>query len=140
MVQQIKDTETSLVQNNDAQVSETKQRTEENVAYQADVKNLVNAEDLLTKAVAVLEEYYDGLAQKIAGGKSAAMVQEDPKAPETWDTYDGQSAKGGDAVSMLKYILSETQKEQQEAHSDEEKAQASYEDSMADAKKEQAEL
>lgn len=138
--QQITKTEASLVQNHDAQVSQTKTRTEENVAYQADVKNLVNAEDLLTKAVAVLEEYYDGLAQKIAGGKSAAMVQEDPKAPETWDTYDGQSAKGGDAVSMLKYILSETQKEEQEAHSDEEKAQASYEDSMADAKKEQAEL
>merc|ERR1719174_1582613 len=39
---------------------------------------------------------------------------------------------------MLKYILSETQKEETKAHADEEKGQASYEDSMTDLKKEQS--
>merc|ERR1719316_767188 len=68
------------------------------------------------------------------------MMQEDPKPPSTWDTYEGQSAKGGDAVTMLKFILSETKKEETTAHTDEEKAQASYEDSMTDLKKEQAKL
>merc|ERR1719235_2173345 len=68
------------------------------------------------------------------------MMQEDPKPPTTWYTYEGQSAKGGDAVTMLKFILSETKKEETTAHTDEEKAQASYEDSMTDLKKEQAKL
>merc|ERR1719399_2506284 len=39
---------------------------------------------------------------------------------------------------MLKYILSETKKEEMQAHADEEKAQADYEDAMTDLKKEQA--
>jgi len=138
--QQLKDAETSLIQNNDAQVSETKQRTEENVAYQADIKNLVDAEDLLSKAIAVLSKYYEELQKRFDEGNSAAMVQEDPKPPETWDTYKGQSSKGGDAISMLKYILSESKKEETAAHADEEKAQADYEDGMAELKKEQAKL
>merc|ERR1719389_724874 len=69
------------------------------------------------------------------------MVQEDPKPPETWDAKgDMRAGAGGDAVTMLKFILSETKKEETEAHTDEEKAQASYEDSMTDLKKEQAKL
>lgn len=138
--QQLADTEKSLLQNDDSQKTETKQRTEENVAYQADVRNLVDAEDLLTKAVAVLKKYYAELAKKIADEKAAAMVQEDPTPPKTWDTFEGQSSKGGDAVTMLEFILKETQKEEATAHADEEKAQASYEDSMTDLKKEQAKL
>jgi len=138
--QQISETEASLIQNNDGQVSQTKQRTEENVAYQADVKNLVDAEDLLDKAIVVLSEYYDGLAKRLAD-EGAAMVQEDPKPPETWDAKgDMRAGAGGDAVTMLKFILSETKKEETEAHTDEEKAQADYEDSMTDLKKEQARL
>merc|ERR1719393_315822 len=53
---QISETEASLIQNKESQVSETKSRTEENVAYQADVKNLVDAEDILDKAIAVLSK------------------------------------------------------------------------------------
>jgi len=139
---QISDTEASLIQNNDAQGSETKQRTEENVAYQSDVKNLVDAEDLLDKAIVVLSRYYDELQKKFDADNAAALVQkkEDPKPPESWDQYKGQSSKGGDAIGMLKFILSETKKEESTAHADEEKAQASYEDSMADLKKEQSKL
>jgi len=138
--EQIKNSETSLIQNNDAQVSETKQRTEENVGYQADVRNLVDAEELLDKAIVVLDRYYTQLEKNIAAANAAAMVQEDPTPPKTWDTFSGQSSKGGDAISMLKFIRDETKKEENTAHSDEEKAQASYEDSMTDLKKEQAEL
>jgi hypothetical protein len=70
---QITETETSLVQNDASQKSETKQRTEENVAYQADVRNLVDAEDLLKKAITILRKYYDELAKKIADAKAAAI-------------------------------------------------------------------
>lgn len=135
---QIKESETNLIQNNAAQGSETTQRTENNVAYQADIRNLVDADDLLTKAISVLSRYYQELEKKIQ--QDNALVQEDPDPPATWDTFKGQSTKGKDAVSMLEFILGETKKEEFTAHTEEEKAQASYEDSMAELKKEQAGL
>merc|ERR1719409_34565 len=109
---QIEDTETSLVQNHEAQVKETKERTEDNLAYQADVKNLVSAQGILHKALKVLKAYYDDLAKKLEAGE--ALVQEDPPPPEAWKgdgAYEGQSDKGGDVVKMLEFILSETVKE-----------------------------
>lgn len=131
--------EESLVENKESQKTETTDRTEANVAYQADIKNLVSAESILSKAIKVLKAYYDDLETKLANGE--ALMQEDPKAPEAWKgdgQYGGQSKKGGDVIEMLNFILSETQNEQMEAHKDEEKAQADYEDSMAQLKKEEA--
>jgi hypothetical protein len=136
--QQIKDTEESLIQNTAAQKSETKQRTEENVAYQADVRNLVEAEDLLDKAITILSKYYADLAKRMAESNALLQKKEEPAPPETWSTYSGQSSHGNDAVSMLKFILSETKKEESTAHATEEAAQASYEDSMTELKKQEA--
>jgi hypothetical protein len=136
--QQIKDSEDSLIQNTAAQKSETKQRTEENVAYQADVRNLVDAEDLLDKAITILSKYYADLAKRMAESNALLQKKEEPAPPETWSTYSGQSTHGNDAVSMLKFILSETKKEETTAHSTEEAAQASYEDSMTELKKQEA--
>jgi hypothetical protein len=136
---QIEETELSLVQNKESQTKETAERTEDNVAYQKDVKNLVSAESLLKKATKVLKVYYDDLAAKLEAGK--ALVQEDPAPPEGWKgdgAYSGQSSKGKDVISMLEFILSETVKEEMDAHKTEETAQADYEDSMAALKKEQA--
>merc|ERR1719235_2020028 len=66
-------------------------------------------------------------------------MREDPKPPETFDDeYEGQSEKGGDVIEMLSFILKETQQEETDAHSDEEKAQAKFEDSMQSLKDEQA--
>jgi chromosome segregation ATPase len=137
---QIEDTEVALVENTAAQNSETKERTEDNLAYQQDVKNLVAAASILKKALKVLEAYYDDLAKKLDAGE--ALVQEDPTPPEAWKgdgAYAGQSSAGGDIIKMLTFIESETVKEEMAAHADEEKAQADYEDSMAQLKKEQAE-
>jgi len=50
----------------------------------------------------------------------------------------GQSSKGGDVVTMLNFILDEAVKEETQAHSDEEKGQADYEDSMTKLKKSEA--
>lgn len=136
---QIADTEESLVQNKESQTTETADRTEENLAYQKDIKNLVAAESILEKAIKVLKKYYDDLEQKLANGE--ALVQEDPTPPEAWKgdgAYAGQSSKGGDVISMLEFILSETHKEENDAHKSEEDAQASYEDSMTQLKKEEA--
>jgi predicted enzyme involved in methoxymalonyl-ACP biosynthesis len=54
---------------------------------------------------------------------------------DTWDgSYTGQKSDGGNAVTMLQFILSETIKEEKLAHTTEEKAQATYEDAMAASK------
>jgi len=129
---QIEATEKSLMENNEAQKTETLDRQESNTAYQKDVKNLVAAEELLTNAIEVLKAYYDKFDK--------SFVQEDPAPPQTWGKeYKGQSEGGNSAISMLEFILSESHKEENEAHSGEEKSQADYEDSMTALKKEQAE-
>jgi len=126
---QIAKTQTSLEENHESQVTETADRKEANAAYQADVKNLVAAEQLVDNAINVLKAYYD---------QFDSLLQEDPAPPKTWkkDSYSGQGAeKKGGAIGMLEFILEETQKEESEAHKDEETAQASYEDSMTELKK-----
>jgi chromosome segregation ATPase len=135
---QIEETETTLVENTKSQKTETADRTEDNIAYQADIKNLVEAQSILKKGTKVLKTYYDDLAKKLEAGE--ALMQEDPDAPETWkdNSYGGQSDQGNKVIEMLEFILDETNKEEMKAHSDEEKAQADYEDSMTSLKREEA--
>merc|ERR1719454_2836080 len=80
---QIADTEKSLEENHNSQVTETADRQEANKAYQADVKNLVAAEGLLDNAIKVLKKYYDQFEFL------QMKKKEDPAAPETWDEYEG---------------------------------------------------
>jgi len=136
----IEETETSLVQNTESQKTETGERTEANVAYQADIKNSVDAQSILTKGIKVLKAYYNDLEKKLAAGE-ALLQKEDPAAPEAWKgdgAYAGQSKQGGDVIDMLEFILSEASKEEMDAHASEEKSQADYEDSMTVLKKEEA--
>jgi hypothetical protein len=138
----IKNTEDNLASNRDSQQEQTEMRTKDNLAYQQDIATLVEAEDLLTKAVSVLKKYYQE-ALKDAG---SAMLQrragskEDPAPPETWGAYKGQSESGSSAISMVEFILEETKKEEQAAHSAEDEAQQSYEASMQQLKTSEAEL
>ena len=137
---QIQDTEAKLESNHESQVSQTKARTEENLAYQQDIANLVEAEDLLTRAVRVLNKYYASLEKHYAQ-EDALLQREEPAPPSTWEgNFAGQKSKGGDAISMIEFILQETQKEESVAHSDEQEGQKAYEDSMTALKTEQAEL
>lgn len=135
---QIPEKEAALVQNAESQKEETEDRKKENAAYKADVLNLVEAEDLLDKAIKVLKKYYETLA---ARKKSLMQQQEDPTPPETFsESYKGQSSSGNEAISMLEFILSETKKEHQTADDDEAKALKEYEESMAELKKQEAEM
>merc|ERR1719231_1029603 len=136
---QIKEAEESLESCVNSQKTETKERTEANLLYQADIKNLVAAEDILAKAIKALRKYYDKLEERMSGYEFL-QLREDPAEPESWGNYEGQSSKGGDAIQMLEFILDETKKEETEAHSDEENSQHNYEDSMADLKQEEADL
>merc|ERR1719453_903330 len=98
----------------------------------------------MTKALTVLKKFYDYLKKKEAAG---ALIQihdhnqventEEPAPPDEEFSSTGASA-GGDAVSMLEFIIDETKKEETEAHSDEEEAQKTFEDTMNDLKTQEA--
>merc|ERR1719204_1120878 len=131
--------EQSLVENEESQKTQTADRTEENLVYQKNIANLVEAESLLTKAVKVLQAYYS----KILADGSFLETREDPAPPETWAEggYKGQSAKGGtDAIEMIEHILKATKEEETAAHTDEMKAQHDYEDAMEGLKTEEKNL
>jgi len=136
--------EESLRLNRESQTDETKARREENVAYQQDVENLVEAARLLEKAIEVLKRYYSRILAGPPGGAALLAVsgRRQPAPPATWQgPYKGQSEHGGtDAVSMLEFILGNTKSEEQAAHQAEEQAQHSFEDGMQQLKDEEARL
>jgi len=128
----IEQEETKIMFITKAQKEETASRTDENIAYQTDVRNLVKAQSILAKATKVLKAYYDDLEEKLSGGLNA-FVQEDPKPPSAWkgdETYAGQSEQGGDILEMLSFIYNQTVKEEHQAHKDEDKAQSEFEKDM----------
>jgi len=143
--------ETELQNNQKSQRSMTTVRTEENVAYQKDIKNAVDAELILTKAVKVLSRFYEDLESKIKSGEAGLLQKAHTASAKpawqsgdsTWKgqgtlTYDGQKDSGGDAITLLKFILKETQDEQKSLHTGEEEGQATYEDAMRGLKAKEA--
>jgi len=138
---QIHQSENSLEQNTVSQGEQTKQRLAENLNYQKDVKNLVQTQAVLTKGIKVLANYYDNLEKRIEAGLLQKGSKGVKAAPEAWKgegKYEGQSKQGGDAVTMLEFIRSETQKEEYKAHTEEKEGQHDFEDSMTKLKKEEA--
>merc|ERR1719401_1339678 len=109
LIVEIATDEDLLQKNYNNQVSETKDRKEENLAYQKDISNLVEAETLVDRAIMVLKKYYSKISAEI----KAELIQmhkgkkDEPAPPSTWDDkYTGQSEAGGtDAISMLEFIL-----------------------------------
>jgi len=136
---QIADEEQALEENIQAQKDETKERTKENLAYKQDVATLEGAQDILTKAINVLEKYYTMQAKKLA--EDTSLLQSHQTPPSTWDKgYKGQSSKGNEVLDMLNFIKDETAKEEKEAHKQEEDSQSAFDASMADLKSEEADL
>merc|ERR1719265_1187883 len=72
---------------------------------------------------------------------SVGLIQrrEDPAPPESFSSESAdQSEKGGDVVSQLQFILSETRAEETQAHTDEESAQHNFEDEITTLKSQEA--
>lgn len=137
--------ETSLEENVGEQKEETEDRTEANLAYQANIADLVGTEKLLASAIKVLNAYYDSREKfdKEEAEEVKKLPGEDEARPETWEDekgYKGQSEKGGAVIEMLEFILEDAEKEEKEAHEDEMKAQHKFEDSMTELKEEQTKL
>merc|ERR1719159_2123346 len=75
---QLADDQTKLAENRKAQADEIEDRGLENVAYQANVRNLVAAEEILGKATKVLKKFYDWLHKK--------------QGPHHYDKKDGKDS------------------------------------------------
>jgi len=136
LLEQIKTAEDVLRDCVADQKQETSERTAENLEYQKEVENLVQAQDLISRAINVLKKYYDKLAEEQASSllqaeKAASNGREEPAPPKTWkDTYTGQGEHGNSAIEMLDFLLTNTQKEETVAHDTELSAQQAFEDEM----------
>merc|ERR1719213_1023329 len=78
---QIADEETTLAENKKAQADEIEDRGFENAAYQKNVRNLVAAQELVSKATKVLKKFYDWLHAK--------------QGPHHYDKHDGKDSGSG---------------------------------------------
>lgn len=140
---QIETTELGLQDNYNSQVTQTSQRQEANQAYQADIANLVEAEDLLTAAINVLEKYYSTIGPDVEMEAPKVLSGETEAVPTTFHEekgYKGQSGAGKEVITELTFILTNTKKEEAFAHTTEHDSQHAYEDSMEQLKTEEAEL
>jgi len=122
-----------LTKNIESQKEETTERTEDNLAYQKDVKNLVAAQEIIKEGLKVMKAYYKKMEENVdAGMGNNEITAESAKlaAPDTPGDYEGQSAGGNKAIDMLEFILKETVKEEMDAHDTEKTSQHAFEDSM----------
>jgi len=141
----IETTETQLQENAGSQKEETKERTEDNLVYQANIADLTEARELLSAAIKVLTKYYDSLDKydKEEAEEVKVLPGEDEARPETWESekgYQGQSGASTKVIEILTFLLEDTEKEEKKAHEDEMSAQHAFEDSMTKLKKEEREL
>jgi len=128
--------EEALEQNAASMKEETSMRKLENADYQVLANNCAEARVLLEKAIAMLEKYYaevsEGFLQK---------RKEDPAPPATWESGKlGTETEGNAVITQLKFILTQTETEEQTAHQTEADAQAAYETSMGELKQTETDL
>jgi chromosome segregation ATPase len=139
----ISDMEDGLRENTESMTQQTADRKSDNLAYQQNIADLVEAEDLLQKAIVVLKAYY-AEAMQTEGTGFIQIQKQGPTPPKTWDTYEGQSneASGGrtTAIGMLEFILANTKKEEKVAHEFENTNQQDYETSMQEHKDAEAKM
>lgn len=134
---QIANTESDLRDYHDIQVGETTTRKNDNLLYQENIKNLVEAEALISRAIVVLRQYYSKIDSEISAQFLQGQRQE--QAPATWtDDYKGQSAGGHDVIQQLEFILDNTKTTESTAHTDELNSQHSFEDIMTLVKEAEA--
>lgn len=65
-----------LAENKKAQADEVEDRGLENVAYQSNIKNLVNSQKLLEKSTKILKEFYDSKKQALIAQKKGKVSKQ----------------------------------------------------------------
>jgi len=141
LLKQISTSEEDLSLNLEDQASQTEERKQENMEYQKNAADLDKASELLQSAIKVLKKYYESIADQ-PSFVQVWVAKDAPAPPSTWDDkYEGQRNEGGSSViSMLEFILDNTNKEEKLAHDTELMAQHDFEDSMEKLKDSEASL
>jgi len=140
LIKMIADDEAKLEQNAQAQKDETEARRLENEDYQKNVANCDEAEVILGKAIKAMNAYYKEKDAEIKEELGGSLLQrrQEPAPPSTWEgDFSGQSEGGNLVIGMLEFILTETEKEEEAAHTTESEAVAAYETSMTALKTEE---
>lgn len=127
---QIADSEETLQTARQDSAKKTEIRQEENLVYQKDIANLVDADALLQRAIVVLRQYYSKIDKQISS--SLLQRRAEPEFQSVFsDKYTGQSESGKSVIDQLEFILKGSQDEEKQAHQDELSAQHTFEDDMA---------
>jgi len=134
LIAQIKSTEEDITENQATTASETKTRNEEHAVYLEETASCKTAEDILKRAIHVLQRYYDAQAKHLE--ESFLQVSEDPAPPDADFNAEGQSDKGNEVLDMLNFIKDETKKERELIQTDEDDAQSDDDSSMETLKEE----
>jgi len=107
--------------------------------------NGFNTDGWLKSTIVADDKLYDSTADVYVKvfdeSNSVGLLQrrEDPAPPQSFSSESAdQSSKGGDVVSQLQFILSESRAEEAQAHTDEESAQHSFEDEITTLKSQEA--
>lgn len=120
-----------VADNDQAVASQTSIRQEEKSKNEATIKDSQEAQTAVSRALTVLQEFYE------KAGEATAFVQrkrakQDP--PETFDEpYTGQGAEGGGVLGMLEVVQSDFARLESETSANEATAQADYERFMTDS-------
>jgi len=123
--------ESELIENAESLANQTAQRTKEKAENNVTIEDAKAAQEAVSQAIVVLQDFYSGAK------KSTALVQKAAtKAPPVFDQpYQGQSGDGG-IVSMLEVIQSDYSRLETTTTAQEESAEKEF----ADMKSEMAVL
>jgi len=134
---QIAETESTLKSNKESQADATTTFEATTLAYKKDVKNLEEAESILTEALTVLKAYYAKLDKALEVGllQKGTSHKQMPTGAEM--NMKGQSEKGNSAMQMLEYIKAETIKERETATQDFNSDEMSYKSTMESLKEQE---
>merc|ERR1719335_2064631 len=107
-----------------------------------------NSNGWLKSAIDEEDKWYDSdgdLFVKVYDEESPVLLQkrkEEPEPPEAFDDEEegtsGQSDKATEVIEMMAFILVETEKEEDEAHTTELEAQHAFEDEITELKSQEA--
>mmetsp|Transcript_997 Transcript_997/g.1727 ORF Transcript_997/g.1727 Transcript_997/m.1727 type:complete len:754 (+) Transcript_997:78-2339(+) len=128
---QISGLEDDIKENQKAQADETKTRADENKIFVAYKAEMDQAEETLKSAIAVLKKYYADLAEYNAGVSLAQKRRADPVDKTSFGyEYADKGGRGASVISMLEFVLDETEKEETTAKNTEDAALLAYTEEM----------
>jgi len=133
LTEQITDLTKAVAELDKAMADATQLRQEEKAQNEQTIKDAGEAQTAVAQALTVLKEFY------AKAGDSTALVQQQPAAPEIFDSpYTGMQAENGGVIGMLEVIESDFARLEADTKAAEAAAQKSYDEFMTTSKVDKA--